>query len=331
MNDISTAGPPVAGAFGRAAAPRRRGFATAEIGRLGVFAVLFVVASLLSPAFLTLGNLQAIVMAVSVVGVIAFGMTIVLIAGEIDLSVASTAALSAVVGGSLIGTGSSALVIGATLLAGAAVGLVNGIGVAVFRVPSLIVTLAMLSIARALCNILSGGQALYPESLAGYVAIGRGSILGVPSPILILLVAAAAGIVATRALVFGRRLYAVGGNAGAAALSGIAVPQVKIAVFVVSGLCAAMAGMIESSRLAYINPAGFNGYELEAIAIAVLGGASLFGGRGSIEGALIAAAIMGIISNVLNLLGVSIYLQQVVIAAVIVVVVLPDSFRRDRS
>jgi ribose/xylose/arabinose/galactoside ABC-type transport system permease subunit len=217
------------------------------------------------------------------------------------------------------------------LATGALVGLVNGTTVGILRITSLIVTLATLSIARALCNIVSGGQSLYPESLTGYMWLGRGSVIGIPTPIVILLLVAFAAIVVTRFTVFGKKLYVAGANPKAAHASGLNVAGLRIAAFVISGMCAALAGILESARLAYVNPAGFANLELNAIAIAVLGGASLFGGKGSIEGTLIAAVIIGVVGNVLNLFGVSIYLQQVVIAGVIVLVVLPDGLRKVRS
>jgi ribose/xylose/arabinose/galactoside ABC-type transport system permease subunit len=302
-----------------------------EFHRLGVLAVVLLVASLAHPSFLAFSNLQSVALSIAVVGVAAFGMTFVLLLGEIDLSVASTAALAGVAGGMLIPTGDSALVIGATLATGALVGLVNGATVSILKITSLIVTLATLSIARALCNIVSGGQSLYPEGLEGYMWLGRGSLLGVPTPIAILLLVALVAIVVTRFTVFGKKLYVAGANPKAAHASGLNVSGLRIAAFVISGACAALAGMLESARLAYVNPAGFANLELSAIAIAVLGGASLFGGKGSIEGTLIAAGIIGVVNNVLNLFGVSIYLQQVVTAGVIVLVVLPDGLRRVRS
>jgi ribose transport system permease protein len=302
-----------------------------EVHRLAILAIVVLAASLAHPSFLAVSNLQGVALSIAVVGVAAFGMTFVLLLGEIDLSVASTAALAGVVGGMLIPTGDSALVIGATLATGAVVGLTNGATVGILKITSLIVTLAMLSIARALCNIISGGQSLYPESLAAYMWLGRGAVLGLPTPIAILLVVATAGIVVTRFTVFGKKLYVAGANPKAAHASGLNVAGLRIAAFVTSGVCAALAGMLESARLAYVNPAGFANLELSAIAIAVLGGASLFGGKGSIEGTLIAAVIIGVVNNVLNLFGVSIYLQQVVTAGVIVLVVLPDGLRRVRS
>ncbi len=299
-----------------------------ELSRLGALVVLVLVATWLSPSFLQAENIRVVLLAVSTVGVMAIGMTFVLLAGEIDLSIGGIAVLSAVIGALLLPTGSALLVIGATLLTGVAAGIVNGICVTAFRVPSLIVTLATLGIARAAGNMLVGGQASYPNELEAYLWFGRGTIAGVPVPIVLFALAGIVAIAVVRFSIFGRMLYATGGNAAAAALSGIDVRMVRIVVFAVSGACAALAGIMEGARLSYINPAGFMGVELAVIAVTILGGTALTGGRGTIEGTLIAALIIGIINNALNLLGVSVYIQQIVIAGVILAVVLPDSFRR---
>lgn len=296
--------------------------------RIAVLAGLLVLGQIIAPAFLSVANTQVILLAVAAIGIMAFGMTLVVITGEIDLSIAGIAVLSCVAGGLLIPTGSPVLVIAATLLTGLAVGLVNGLLVAAFRIPSLIVTLGTLGICRALANIASGGQALYPEAIPTYIWLGRGSLMGVPVPVMLLCVLGAMAMVLTRCTTFGRALYATGGNIKAAALSGLHVVRVRTIVFMISGVCAALAGMLESARLSYINPAGFEGMELSVLAVTVLGGAALAGGSGSIGGALIATVIIGIVNNLLNQLGVSIYLQQVVTAAVILAVVLPGMWQR---
>jgi ribose/xylose/arabinose/galactoside ABC-type transport system permease subunit len=298
------------------------------MSRVAVLIGLIVFGQLITPSFLSLPNIHVILLAVASIGIMAYGMTLVVITGEIDLSIAGIAILSCVVGGLLIPTGSAALTIGATLLTGLSIGLMNGVLVAVLGIPSLIATLAMLGISRSVANISSGGQALYPEPIALYLWLGRGAILGVPVPVVLLMVFGAAALVLTRYSVFGRALYATGGNIRAAALSGIHVVRVRTMVFVISGACAALAGMLESARLSYINPAGFEGMELSVLAVTVLGGAALSGGTGSIVGTFIAAMIIGVANNLLNQLGVSIYLQQVVTAAVILAVVLPGMWQR---
>lgn len=299
-----------------------------DLSRFAVLIGLVLVGQAIAPSFLSLANIHVILLAVAAIGIMAYGMTLVVITGEIDLSIAGIAVLSCVVGGLLIPTGSAVLVIGATLATGLGVGFVNGLLIAAFGIPSLITTLGMLGIARALGNILSGGQALYPDRIHAYLWLGRGDVLGVPVPVLLLLVLGAAAIALTRYSVFGRALYATGGNVRAAALSGIDVLGVRLTVFMISGVCAALAGMLESARLSYINPAGLEGMELSVLAVTVLGGAALSGGVGSITGTLVAALIIGIVNNVLNQLGVSLYLQQVVTAAVILAVVLPGMRRR---
>lgn len=299
-----------------------------DVGRIAMLIALVILGQLITPSFLSVANVHVILLALAAIGIMAYGMTLVVITGEIDLSIAGIAILSCVVGGLLIPTGSATLIIGTTLLTGLVIGLVNGILVAAIGIPSLIATLGMLGTSRAIANIASGGQALYPDAISTYLWLGRGTLAGVPVPVVLLLLLGAAAIALTRYSVFGRALYATGGNIKAAALSGIHVVRVRATVFMISGVCAALAGMLESARLSYINPAGFEGMELSVLAVTVLGGAALAGGSGSIVGTLIAAIIIGIVNNLLNQLGVSIYLQQVVTAAVILAVVLPGMWQR---
>jgi ribose transport system permease protein len=308
--------------------PRRRLSLDAVAGRLVLLLLLVGAAIVSQPAFGTMENLRTVLLAVSTVGVMAVGMTLVLLAGEIDLSVGGVAVVSGVVGGMLLSTGSIVLIVAGVLLTGVLCGLANGLLVTRLRVPSLIVTLGMLGILRALANILSGGQAIYPEAVDAYVWFGRGALLGIPMPVLVFLATAVAAAILARHSRFGRALYAVGGNAAAAALSGIRVDKVRLLVFVASGAAAALAGLLETARLAYIGPAGFTGIELTVIAVITLGGVSLAGGRGTVEGTILAALILGVVNNVLNIAGVSSYVQQIVTAAVILLVVLPDGLQR---
>lgn len=302
--------------------------AVGDLSRVAVLIALVTVGQYLYPGFLSAENLRVILTAVAGIGILAFGMTMVVITGEIDLSVAGVAVLSTVVGGLLIATGSPLLIIGAVLLCGLVLGIINGILVAKVGISSLISTLAMLGIAGALANIFSGGQAAYPEKIMEFMWFGRGTVFGVPVPIALFALMALICLFLTRSATFGRRLYATGGNARAAMLSGIRVDRVKIAVFAFCGVCAAVAGLIESARLGYINPAAFPGLELKVLAVTVLGGAALAGGTGSVFGALVAALIIGVINNLLNQMGVSFYMQQVVTALVILVVVMPGMKHR---
>ncbi len=301
---------------------------TEILSRLLILVLLVVIGQVISSSFLSLENFKIILLAVAGITIVAFGMTMVVISGEIDLSVAGVAVLSGISGALLLETESTALVVAVTLAVGLLLGLVNGVMVAWIGIPSLIATLAMLGIARALANIVSRGQAYYPDKLESFLWLGRGDLLGLPVPILLLAVAAGIALVLTRLTLFGRKLYATGGNATAARLSGIRTDRVKIAVFMICGFSAALAGMLESARLAYINPAAFPGMELSVLAVTVLGGAALAGGSGSITGTLLAALIIGVINSLLNQMGVSIYLQQVVTALIILAVVLPGLKQR---
>ena len=266
--------------------------AVGDLSRVAVLIALVAVGQYLYPGFLSAENLRVILTAVAGIGILAFGMTMVVITGEIDLSVAGVAVLSTVVGGLLIASGSPFLFFGAVLLCGLVLGILNGILVAKVGISSLISTLAMLGIAGALANIFSGGQAAYPEKIAEFMWFGRGTVFGVPVPI---------------------ALFAL---------------MALICLFLTCGVCAAVAGLIESARLGYINPAAFPGLELKVLAVTVLGGAALAGGTGSVFGALVAALIIGVINNLLNQMGVSFYMQQVVTALVILVVVMPGMKHR---
>lgn len=289
------------------------------ISLVAIFLLLTLVASLISPAFFSTDNFQNIIRNMAVIGIIAMGMTTVLIAGEVDLSVGSVMAFSAMFGATLVDGGASGPVITLTLLAGIAAGLVNGIGVAVFRVPSLIMTLGMLAIARSLGNLVSGGQSSYPSNLTGYMFLGRGSWWGIPVAILVFVGVVLISYYLLRVSKLGPALYAVGANPKAATLSGINAIKVKLFVFIFSGFCAALAGIIQSARLGQINPSMGQGFELTAIAVAVLGGASLFGGKGTVEGTLIAALIFGVLYNIFNLIGISGHIQLVFVALIIVI------------
>ncbi len=288
---------------------------------IGLFIILFFLllfASLVSSAFLSVDNFQNIIRNIVVIGIISMGMTAVLIAGEVDLSVGSVMAFSAMTGVILLEGNASFPVITLTLLAGIIAGFVNGIGITLFRVPSLIMTLGMLAIARALGNLVSGGQTSYPSGLAFYSFLGRGVWFGVPISILVF-----AGVVLLSLYIFrvsklGPVFYAVGANQTAAILSGVNVFKVKLFAFMFSGFCAALAGIIHSARLGQINPSMGQGFELTAIAVAVLGGASLFGGKGTVEGTLIAALIFGVLYNIFNLIGISGHIQLVFVALIIV-------------
>ena len=306
---------------------RARRFGTL-IGLLLLCLVLWI----LTPHFLTVSNLLNIVQQTSINAIVAAGMTFVIISGGIDLSVGSIVALSGVALGALLQGGQPAMVaIPAALAAGTACGLLNGLLISFGRLPPFIVTLGMMSVARGAALVFTEGRPVSGFS-AGFRWLATGSVGFVPAPVLVMLIVyAIAHFVLTRTT-FGRYVYAIGGNEEATRLSGVAVRFHKTAVYCVAGLMSAVAAIVLTARLNSAQPIAGMMYELDAIAATVIGGTSLLGGEGSLGGTLIGALIMGVLRNGLNLLGVSSFLQQIVIGVVIVVAVLVDTtLKRHRT
>lgn len=299
----------------------------AENGALVGLVVLGLALFIATPDFLTGPNLLNIGIQASVIAVLAFGLTFVIVAGGIDLSVGSVAALSAMGSAYMFSTAALPgwLALAGGLLFGTLAGAVSGFAVAFGRLPSFIATLAMLSVARGLTLVLSDGR---PITTAPEVSFLGGNIGPLPMPIVVLAVAGVAAALILNFTVIGRYMYAVGGNSEAARLSGIPVRRVLVIVFALSGLFAALAGLLLSGRLDSAQPQAAAGYELDAIAAVVIGGASLAGGVGRISGTLVGALVLVVIRNGLNLLNVSSFWQQVVIGVVIAMAVGIDSLRR---
>ncbi|MEV7907077.1 ABC transporter permease/substrate-binding protein [Streptomyces anulatus] len=299
-----------------------------ENGALSALVVLVVAMSLLSGDFLTTQNLLNVGVQAAVTAILAFGVTFVIVSAGIDLSVGSVAALSATV---LAWSATSAgvpvvLAVVLAVLTGIACGFVNGALVSYGKLPPFIATLAMLSIARGLSLVISQGSPIaFPESVSVL-----GDTLGgwLPVPVLVMI---AMGLITALILgrtFIGRSMYAIGGNEEAARLSGLRVKRQKIVIYALSGLFAAVAGIVLASRLVSAQPQAAQGYELDAIAAVVIGGASLAGGVGKASGTLIGALILAVLRNGLNLLSVSAFWQQVVIGVVIALAVLLDTLRR---
>ncbi|MFE3664637.1 substrate-binding domain-containing protein [Streptomyces sp. NPDC059164] len=297
-------------------------------GALSALVVLVVAMSLLSGDFLTTQNLLNIGVQAAVTAILAFGVTFVIVAAGIDLSVGSVAALSATV---LAWSATSAgvpvvLAVVLAIATGIACGFVNGALISYGKLPPFIATLAMLSIARGLSLVISQGSPIaFPDSVSRL-----GDTLGgwLPVPVLVMI---AMGLVTALILgrtFIGRSMYAIGGNEEAARLSGLRVKRQKIVIYALSGLFAAVAGIVLASRLVSAQPQAAQGYELDAIAAVVIGGASLAGGVGKASGTLIGALILAVLRNGLNLLSVSAFWQQVVIGVVIALAVLLDTLRR---
>jgi ribose transport system permease protein len=297
-------------------------------GALTALIVLVIAMSALSGDFLTTDNLLNVGVQAAVTAILAFGVTFVIVSAGIDLSVGSVAALSATVL-AWSATQHGVPVFLAVVLAiatGIAAGLVNGFLIAYGKLPPFIATLAMLSVARGLSLVISQGSPIaFPDSVSHL-----GDTLGgwLPVPVLVMI---AMGLIAAFILgrtYIGRSMYAIGGNEEAARLSGLRVSKQKLAIYALSGVFAAAAGIVLASRLSSAQPQAADGYELDAIAAVVIGGASLAGGTGKASGTLIGALILAVLRNGLNLLSVSAFWQQVVIGVVIALAVLLDTVRR---
>ena len=299
------------------------------ISMLVILGVMWVALGLLSPYFFTVDNILEITLQTAVIAVIAAGQTLVILSGGIDLSVGAVFAASGVVGGLVFqSTGNFMLSMTATLAFGALLGLTNGLLISILRLPPFIATLGMMGVARGLALILSGGVPIYGLD-DRYKFIGQGKLFDIiPVPTIIVLVIFILGYIIVNYSRFGRFIYAIGSNPEAARLSGIKVSRVTIGVYLICGFLCGLASTIEGGRLGIVQPAGGSGYELLAIGAVVIGGASLFGGEGSIVATLIGAIIVTTIRNGLNILGVNAFWQYVVNGTVIIIAVAIDQYRR---
>ncbi len=291
-----------------------------RIGVLAAFVLLVIAASLLSPRFLTLPNLLNVLRQVSIVGILAIGMTFVILTRGIDLSVGSILGIAVVLFAGSMDSRGMAAAIPAGLGAAALVGLVNGIGIAYAGIPAFIMTLGMLSFVRGLAFIYTGGTPI-PILDERFYALGNGTLAGVPIPALILIAALIVSGFVLGLTPFGRSVYAIGSNEDAARLSGVPVRLFTTLVYVISGLMSGLAGLVYASQLSIGTPIAGQGYELDAIAAVVVGGTSLFGGKGSVGGTFLGTLIIGVLANILNLTGVDPFVQQLFKGALIIVAV----------
>lgn len=288
--------------------------------------LLIVVISIMNSAFLDLSNLLNLLRQVSINGLIAFGMTFVILTGGIDLSVGSILALSSAFTAILITSGLDpivALIVG--VLGGFLLGVFNGVLVTLGSMAPFIATLATMTIFRGLTLVVTDGN---PITNLGdsymFQLFGKGYFFGIPVPAVTMIIVFIILAIILQKTTFGRHTYAIGGNEVASKISGIKVNRVKILIYGISGLMSALAGAILTSRLNSAQPTAGTSYELDAIAAVVLGGTSLTGGKGRIVGTFIGVLIIGVLNNGLNLLGVSSFYQQVVKGIVILIAVLID-------
>jgi len=293
--------------------------------------LLSVILSILSPYFLTTENLLSIGLQTAIIAIIALGMVFVIISGGIDLSVGSIVALSGIITAQLLVAGVPLLItLIAGIAAGGVLGFVNGFIIAKGNLPPFIVTLGMMGVARGLSLVLTDGLPIssLPES---FTFLGNGRILGIPVPVVILIVVALIAAFVLSKMIFGRYVYSIGSNEEAAHLSGINVTFNKIMIYAICGLMSGLAGILMAARLVSAQPSAGTGYELDAIAAVVIGGASLAGGVGTVGGTIIGAFIMGVLRNGLNLLDVSPFWQQIAIGVIIVLAVYLDQVRRKKK
>ncbi|MFP4020915.1 MAG: ABC transporter permease subunit [Halanaerobium sp.] len=287
--------------------------------------VLVIVLSFMSPYFLTVPNLLNVVRQVSIIAIVSFGMTMVILTGGIDLSVGSMLAFAgAISAGMIVNTGLNvylAILIG--LAAGTALGLFNGIAVAKAKLPAFIVTLAMMTVARGFTLIYTNGRPIsgFDEKFRFF---GAGYIAKIPVPVIIMFLLLLVIYILLKKTPLGRYIYAIGGNEKATKLSGINTDKIKIAVYGLNGFLAAVSGIILTSRLNSAQPMAGEGYELDAIAAVVLGGTSLTGGSGTVIGTIVGALIIAVLNNGLNLLNVSSFYQLVAKGGVILLAVFLD-------
>ncbi|MDR2468141.1 MAG: ABC transporter permease [Spirochaetaceae bacterium] len=290
-----------------------------------VMLLMIAVLAIASPAFRTADNVLSVLLQVSINGILSLGMVFVMIAGGIDISIGSMLALtSSVAGMMLIKTGSITLAILVSVAATAAAGLMNGLLVARFKMFPFVVTLATQLVFRGAGYFVTGGYARSIE-VPQFKIIGTGRLFGViPYPIIIFLAVAALAFLLLHWTKLGRYCYAVGGNINAATASGVNVPKTLIMTYVISGICCGIAGIIMTSRINASQPNSGVGYETDAIAACVIGGASFAGGIGTIPGTIIGIIIIGLIYNGMNLLGISSYWQTIMKGLLIVGAVMLD-------
>ncbi|MFZ5968579.1 MAG: ribose ABC transporter permease [Bacillota bacterium] len=290
--------------------------------------VFSVIIAIINPRFLTTSNILNVLRQTSVNAIIAAGMTFVILTGGIDLSVGSVLAFVGAIAAALIAGGTNwMLVVVLAVLGGGLIGIINGFAITRGKVQPFIATLATMTLLRGATLVFTDGKPIsigYEENAVSFAQFGSGYFLGIPIPIYMTILVFAAAYYVLRHTRFGRYTYALGDNEEATKLSGINTQKIKTYVYGISGMLAALAGIIITARLSSAQPQAGSGYELDAIAAVVLGGTSLSGGMGGVMGTVIGALIIGILNNALNLMNVSSYYQLLAKGLVILIAVLLD-------
>lgn len=312
--------------------PRRQAGSVAAVAQtlsdykviLILFAVMLVLTVFLAPVFFAPQNLINVARQASITGVVAVGMTFVVLTSGIDLSVGSILALVGIIFSITINTEAGVPgALAAALVVGTLVGIANGIGVTFLGIQAFIMTLASMAIASGIALLICNGTPIHYQSESPLVAVlGNGSLGGVPGPVIVFAVVAVAASLILRYLPFGRFVYGIGGGLEAARLSGVRTARVLIIVYAISGFCAAIAGIITTSRLFVGHPTAGAPIMLDSIAAVVIGGTSLMGGKGSIIGTVAGVLLLAMVANLLNLLGVSPFDQQIAKGGIIILAVL---------
>jgi len=301
-----------------------------KYGMYIAFSILIIVLAIVSDAFLTVTNIINVLRQISVIGIMAVGMTFVISTGGIDLSVGAIMALSGVVSTSLVRGDSTVpvfLAVLAGIMIGIACGAFSGFFISRLEVPEFIATLATMTITRGICYVYTDGRPITGFS-AEYKSIGTGMIGPIPVPVVIYIIIILIGVFLLNFSKFGRHVLAVGGNEKASIVSGINAAGVKFSCYIISGVTSAIAGIVLAARTQTGQPVAGEGFELDAITAVVIGGASLSGGSGSVLGSVVGMLIIGVMTNGLDLLNVSSYYQKVIKGVIILVAVLSDRAKK---
>ena len=295
---------------------------------------VMIIISIVNINFLSFNNIMNLLLQVSTNGFIAFGMTFVILTAGIDLSVGSILALSGALTAGLIGAGvPTPLAIIGALVIGAFLGALNGVLVSYGKLAPFIVTLATMTIFRGFTLVYTNGNPIVKKLGADdlFSFLGQDDLFGIPFPAILMFIVFVFLYILLHKTAFGKSVYAIGGNEKAAYISGVKLNKTKIIIYTISGIMAALSGLIVTSQLSSATPTAGTSYEMDAIASVVLGGTSLMGGKGRLVGTLYGALLIGVINNGLNIIGVSSFWQQVVKGLVILVAVLLDRLRSRRS
>jgi len=298
-----------------------------EFGIFVAFLALCAILSFATPNFLSIYNISTVMKQVSFIAIMSVGMTMVILTAGIDLSVGAVLGLVNVLAALFINKFGLAPGITTALLCGAFLGFANGITIVKWDLPPFIVTLGMMYIARGLAMVITKGWPITGLP-ASFCCLAEGRLIGIPIPVIIMIIIYILGYLFLSRTIWGRYIYASGGNEKATWLSGVNVNKIKILVYTITGFLSGLAGIMLASRLSQGSPITGTGYELSVIGAVVIGGTDLMGGKGSVLGSLIGALIMGVLDNGLVLLGVSAFWQQVILGVVIIVAVAGGSMRR---